>query len=125
MPFVRLLRKKVVMKSFIHSSLILVITLVVGCGSENSNANPLVVKLESVKPNMTRIEVDKLLTPDGGFRYVPSHIITYLHPEKLNYKIDITFKLTHRNEENQNFVETPSDPVISISEPYHQLPYYD
>jgi hypothetical protein len=80
-------------------------------------------ELQSVKPGMTRAEVEKKFKMDGGLQgYVT---VRYIHPECSYFKIDVKFLVKRNVEDQGRVVPTPKDKALSVSKPYIENPYYD
>jgi hypothetical protein len=76
-----------------------------------------------IKAGMTRDEVEKNFTPDGGLQ--PSKLPSttrYLYVKCSFIKIDVKFKAAAANETGSL---SPDDIVVSASKPYLQYPFAD
>ena len=79
--------------------------------------------LTSIKPDMTRAQVDKLLPMDGGLQdYVT---VRYIHPDCPFFKIDVAFNVNRNHEDQGRIVPAPDDKVVTVSKPYIELPFSD
>jgi len=80
-------------------------------------------ELQSIKPGMSRAEVEKTLPMDGGLQgYVT---VRYVHTECSYFKIDVTFLVKRDADDQGRVVPTPEDTAVSVSKPYIEHPYYD
>jgi hypothetical protein len=80
-------------------------------------------ELQSVKPGMTRAEVEKEFQMDGGLQgYVT---VRYIHPECSYFKLDVKFLVKRNAEDQGRVVPTPKDKALSVSKPYIENPYCD
>ena len=76
---------------------------------------------ESLKPGMTRKEVDEKLEQDGGIQFVGK--MRYQHPDCPYFKVDIEFACS-RDAEGR-IMSKPTDKVTAISNPYLEWPVMD
>ncbi len=75
---------------------------------------------ESIKTGMTRGEIEKKFSMDGGISTVS--LIRFVHPECIYFKIDVEFELKSKD---PNHMSSPEDKVIKKSKPYIENPVFD
>ena len=69
---------------------------------------------------MTRAEVEKKFTPDGGLQAYLTTRYTYLKSSLI--KIDVKYKAAV---ESKTGFLSPNDIVVSVSKPYLEYPFTD
>jgi hypothetical protein len=78
---------------------------------------------QSIKPGMTRGEIQKKFPMDGGVQ--DFSLIRFAHPECDYFKIDVEFD-SKRNANDQNrAINDSNDKVTKVSKPYIETPYMD
>jgi hypothetical protein len=76
---------------------------------------------ERVKPKMTRAEIEKEFSEDGGLSFGNERVYTY---KSCSYiKIRVAFEIEAGKK--TSLAESPSDIVRSVSQPYLEYPHYD
>jgi hypothetical protein len=77
-----------------------------------------------IKPGMTRADVKKSFTPDGGFQFFSKSGSTtrYLYLKCSFIKIDVKFQNAAASKRGSS---SPNDVVVSISKPYLEYPFTD
>lgn len=80
-------------------------------------------QIETVKPGMTRKQLDDVFRTEGGLSTV--HQRTYVTRACRYFKVDVEFRIVGRRERDGRIVEDDSDVITRISRPYLQSPTYD
>ena len=78
---------------------------------------------ESITNGMTRAEVEKKLTMDGGLHGIWK--VRYVHPECFYFKIDVQYESSSTGTDQQPPHEGKRDKVIQVSKPYLERPFSD
>ena len=77
----------------------------------------------SIKPGMSRGEIEKKFRADGGLH--DPYSVRFTHPSCRYFKIDVTFgKIRNVDDQNRGLGEK-DDKVINVSKPYIERPFYD
>ncbi len=106
---------------------ILLAALVVSaCREQNQVEDELATQVKAalqdsstLKPGMTRADVLKLFTTDGGLSPFTQNRFVWRRCDRI--KIQVTFRLTNPNQETR----TSSDTIVSVSKPYIEPAYID
>jgi hypothetical protein len=77
---------------------------------------------ESIKPGMTRGEIEKKFPMDGGLQGVS--LTRFTHPECSYFKVAVEFDFK-RNEKDQGRILSPEDKATKVSKPYIERPVMD
>jgi len=78
---------------------------------------------ESIKPGMTRHEVEQRFPMDGGLQGVSP--VRFTHPRCMYFKVDVYF-LFERNQNDQGrAIWGQNDRVTTVSKPYIERPFMD
>ncbi len=75
---------------------------------------------KSIKPGITRGEIEKTFRMDGGLIASPFSV-RFLHPSCSYFKIDVRFVINKSNIDGW----AKGDRVESVSKPYIERPFYD
>jgi hypothetical protein len=78
---------------------------------------------ESIKPGMTRGEIEKKFMWDGGLQGASPFRFT--HPECRYFKIDVEFDLKRDEKDQNRTLWSPDDKVTKVSKPYIESPVTD
>jgi hypothetical protein len=78
---------------------------------------------ESITNGMTRAEVEKKLTMDGGLQTVSP--VRFLDPACPGFKINVEFDFKRNAIDQNRAIETKADKVIRVSKPYLERPFMD
>lgn len=78
---------------------------------------------ESVKPGMTRGEIEKKFPMDGGLQVVSP--VRFTHPECGYFKVDVEFDFKHNEKDQNRAIISPDDKAMKISRPYIERPIMD
>ncbi len=78
---------------------------------------------QTVKPGMTRLEVERQFPMDGGMHGMA--LVPYTHPSCRMFKIDVEFECQHDKADMGRLVKGPDDKVIRVSKPYLEAACYD
>lgn len=74
-----------------------------------------------VKPGMTRMDVLKEFTEDGGPSFISETVYTYKSCSSIKIRVAFVIEASKR----VPLAERPSDVVRSVSQPYLEYPHYD
>ncbi len=77
----------------------------------------------SIKPGMTREEIEKRFPMDGGEQGVSP--VRFTHPECPHFKIDVEFSFKRNPNDQNRAVVSPEDKATKISKPYLELFHID
>jgi len=77
----------------------------------------------SIKPGITRGEIEKKFRHDGGLIASPFSV-RFTHPSCPYFKIDVRF-VSKSNTDDQSWKWEKEDKVDSVSKPYIERPFYD
>jgi len=105
---------------FLALTLILGSCALPGCASRRADENltsrisGILKECETIKPGMTRAELYKFFTTEGGISF-PGHR-TYVYRGCPNIKVDVDFTLADPKENGME--EDPRDTIRAISKPY-------
>ncbi len=72
--------------------------------------------IESIKPGMTRRQVDAILKLEGGLQTASPG--RYVHPKCPYFKTDISFDFKRDAADQNRAIMSPDDKVISVGKPY-------
>ena len=78
---------------------------------------------QSIKVGMTRGEIQKRFTMDGGLQSVSP--VRFTHPECRYFKIDVEFNFNHDEKDQGRAILSPEDKATKISKPYIEAPVID
>jgi len=78
---------------------------------------------ESITNGMTRAEVERKLTIDGGLRGVSQ--VRFIDPACPGFKIDVEFDFKKDASDQNRAIESKDDKVIRVSKPYLERPFQD
>ena len=78
---------------------------------------------EFIKPGITRAEVEKRLSLDGGLQSFSS--VRFVHPECAYFKINVEFEVKKDLNDQGRIMKGADNKVIKVSKPYIELPYSD
>ena len=78
---------------------------------------------QSIKPGMTRAEIQKVFPMDGGLQAFSP--VRFTHPDCPYFKIDISFIFQRDTNDQNRAIFSPDDKAIGISKPYIQTPFCD
>ena len=78
---------------------------------------------ESIKPGMTRGEIEKKFPMDGGLQGVSPGRFT--HPECGYFKLDVEFDFKRNEKDQGRAILSPEDKATKVSRPYIERPYMD
>ena len=76
---------------------------------------------QSIKPGLTRGQVDKLLRHDGGLMQATHW--RYRHPDCDYFKVDVDYAM--KPDAAGGFVASANDRVVAVSKPYLEWPIDD
>jgi hypothetical protein len=77
----------------------------------------------SIKPGMTRREVQMRFPMDGGLH--SASLMRFVHPQCECFKIDVSFSFKRNPEDQNRAICAPDDPVTEVSKPYIELAVMD
>jgi hypothetical protein len=86
-------------------------------------AENLLKNFNSITNGMTRDEVEKRLTPDGGLQGISS--VRFIDPQCPGFKINVEFDVQRNAADQNRALGSGDDKVIRVSIPYHQQPSFD
>ncbi len=78
---------------------------------------------ESIKPGMTRGQVESKLVMDGGWQVVSP--VRFAHPACRYFKIDVEFDFKRNAADQGRAITDKADKVIKFSKPYIERPFID
>ena len=78
---------------------------------------------ESITNGMTRSEVEKTLTLDGGLQVVS--LVRFLDPHCPGFKITVEFAYSKSAADQNRAIAGQDDKVIKVSNPYRERPFMD
>jgi hypothetical protein len=76
---------------------------------------------QSIKPGMTRSQVEKLLRHDGGLMQATQW--RYRHPDCDYFKIDVDYSV--KRDSSGQLLDSANDKVVAVSKPYLEWPVDD
>ncbi len=83
--------------------------------------------METITPGMTRAQLQKIFTPDGGLSMILQR--TFVSRDCSYFKVDVTFRAVGRPEKDSDRRETSGeddrDVIVSISRPYLEWAHMD
>lgn len=81
--------------------------------------NQSLTQMQQIKEGMTRADLERVFTPDGGLQMYTE--TTYVYRECPYFKVDVQFE----QEPNRPAAIGPKDKIIKISKPYIAQPALD
>jgi len=78
---------------------------------------------ESIKPGMTRGDIEKRFPMDGGVH--SASLMRFTHPECGYFKADIEFDFKRDEKDQGRAILSPEDKATKVSRPYIERPYGD
>jgi hypothetical protein len=78
---------------------------------------------QSIKVGMTRGEIEKKLSEDGGLQSASP--VRFIHPACASFKIDVEFDIKRDPADQGRAVSGKEDKATKISKPYIERPFED
>jgi hypothetical protein len=78
---------------------------------------------QSIKPGMTRREIQTRFPLDGGIYSAP--LMRFVHPQCDCFKIDVKFSFQRNPKDQGRAILSPDDPAVEVSKPYIELAFAD
>ncbi|MGD0596318.1 MAG: hypothetical protein ABSA64_02205 [Sedimentisphaerales bacterium] len=78
---------------------------------------------ESIKPGMTRGEIEKKFPMDGGAQGVSP--VRFTHPECGYFKVAVEFDFKRNEKDQGRAIISPDDKATKVSTPYIERPFTD